>query len=101
MELILVPRIGQLSIQVTDMTHYVHGIHEKVNETIISNNAKYKALVDNHRRRMVFEVDDLIWAILIRDRFLVGEYNKLKERKISPREVLQMIMLTKFVFPII
>jgi hypothetical protein len=83
------------------MTHYLHGIYKKVNETIIYNNAKYKALVDNHRRRMVFEVDDLIWIILTHDRFLVGEYNKLKERKISPREVLEMIMLIEFIFPII
>jgi hypothetical protein len=83
------------------MTHYLHGIYKKVNETIIDNNAKYKALVDNHRRRMVFEVDDLIWAILTRNRFLVGEYNKLKERKISPHEVLEMIMLIEFIFPII
>ena len=50
---------------------------------------------------MVFKVVNLIWALLTRDRSPMGEYNKLKERKISPYEVLQMIMLTKFLFPII
>jgi hypothetical protein len=39
----------------------------------------------------VFEVVDLVWEALTHDRFLVGEYNKLKERKISPCEVLQKV----------
>ena len=39
----------------------------------------------------MFEVSDLVWVVLTRDRFLVDEYNKLKERKISPCEVLHKI----------
>jgi hypothetical protein len=39
----------------------------------------------------MFEVDDLVYVILIRDRFIVGKYNKLKEMKIGLYEVLQKI----------
>ena len=39
----------------------------------------------------MFEVGDLVWEALTRDKFLVGEYNKLKERKIGPGEVLPKI----------
>jgi hypothetical protein len=70
------------------MEDYVHDIHDHAKQTINGNNVKYKFLVDTHRRRVVFEVDDLVWAILTHDRLPMGEYNKLKERKIDPCEVL-------------
>jgi hypothetical protein len=47
----------------------------------------YKALADTQHKRVVFEVGDLVWAILTRDRFQC-EYNKPKERKIGHYEVL-------------
>lgn len=34
---------------------------------------------------------DFVWDVLTRDRFHVGEYNKLKYQKIEPCEVLQKI----------
>jgi hypothetical protein len=37
---------------------------------------------------VVFEVGDIVWAILTRDKVLISKYNKLKERKISICEVL-------------
>ena len=51
-------------------------------------NAKYKAMNDTHIKIVVFKVSDQIWTILTHDRFLVGEYNKLKKRKIGHYEVL-------------
>ena len=46
---------------------------------------------DTHSRKVVFKVDDIVWEVLTCDGFLVGEYNKLKERKISLLEVLKKI----------
>lgn len=37
------------------------------------------------------EVDDLVWAVLTSYRFLMGEYNKLKEIKIGHCMVLRKI----------
>ena len=60
-------------------------------QPINDNNAKYNVLVYTHQRRVVFGDGDLVWEALTRDKFLVGKYNKLKERKIGPCEVLPKI----------
>ena len=73
------------------MVDHLRGIHEQVKQAIHKSNAKYKEQADRHCRRLVFEVGDLVWAVLTRDRFPAGDYNKLKERKIGLCEVLQKI----------
>ncbi|KAE8729552.1 hypothetical protein F3Y22_tig00003518pilonHSYRG00008 [Hibiscus syriacus] len=62
-----------------------------VKQTIHESNTKYKTRVDNHRRQVLFDVGDFVWVVLTRDRFPVGEYNKLKDRKIGPCEFVQKI----------
>lgn len=52
---------------------------------------KYKTASDAHRRRLVFEVGDFVWAVLTRDRMPAHSYNKLKAKKIGPLEVLERI----------
>jgi hypothetical protein len=47
---------------------------------------KYKANADKKRRAVEFEEGDFVWAILTKDRFPVGEYNKLAARKVGPIE---------------
>ena len=34
---------------------------------------------------------DYVWAVLTKDRFSVGEYNKLSARKIGPLEIIEKI----------
>lgn len=51
----------------------------------------YKARADRHHRQVLFDVGDFVWPVLTRDQFPIGEYNKLKERKIGPCEILQKI----------
>jgi hypothetical protein len=53
--------------------------------------AKYKATADKKRRPLEFEEGDFVWAILIKDRFPSGEYNKLAARKIGPVEIVKKI----------
>jgi hypothetical protein len=50
---------------------------------IQESNDKYKARENRHRRHVLFDVGDFVWAVLTRDRFPVGEYNELKERKVD------------------
>lgn len=40
---------------------------------------------------MHFNVGDLVWVILTKDRFPLCEYNKLASRKIGPLEILEKI----------
>ncbi|KAE8697779.1 putative Quercetin 3-O-methyltransferase 1 [Hibiscus syriacus] len=91
LDLAPIPRIGRFSPKEYEMAKYLRGIHEQVKQTIHESNTKYKTRVDNHRRQVLFDVGDFVWAILTRDRFPVGEYNKLKDRKIGPCEVVQKI----------
>lgn len=52
---------------------------------------KYKQAADKHRREVHFEIGDLIWAVLTKERFPVRQYNKLKPRKIGPVQVIEKI----------
>ncbi|KAE8681700.1 Two-component response regulator-like APRR9 [Hibiscus syriacus] len=91
LDLAPIPRIGRFSPKADEMAKYLRGIHEQVKQTIHESNTKYKTRVDNHRHQVLFEIGDFVWAVLTRDRFPVGEYNKLKDRKIEPCEVVQKI----------
>lgn len=91
LDLAPIPRVGCFSLKADEMAEHLRGIHEQVKLAIHENNTKYKARVDSHRRQVLFDVGDFVWAVLTRDRFPVGEYNKLKDRKIEPCEVLQKI----------
>lgn len=39
----------------------------------------------------MFGKGDFVWAVLTRDRYPIGEYNKLKQKKVGPCEVLKKI----------
>ena len=39
---------------------------------------------------------DLVWVILTKDKFLVGEYNKLSAKKIKPLEIIENINLNAY-----
>jgi hypothetical protein len=54
--------------------------------------AKYKASADKRRRAVEFEEGDFVWAILTKDRFPMGEYNKLAARKVGPVEIIAKII---------
>ncbi|KAG2269450.1 hypothetical protein Bca52824_064005 [Brassica carinata] len=65
--------------------------HEQTTSNLETSTQKYKAAADTHRRRLVFEVGDLVWAVLTRDRMHAHSYNKLKAKKTGPLEVLERI----------
>ncbi|CAL9017672.1 unnamed protein product [Prunus brigantina] len=48
-------------------------------------------VADVKHRHIEFEVGDFVWAILTKDRFPTGEYNKLVARKIGPVEIVAKI----------
>ena len=48
-------------------------------------------MADKKRRALEFQVGDLVWFVLTKDRFSVGEYNKLYARKFGPLEIIEKI----------
>ncbi|GKE67402.1 hypothetical protein Tco_1521563, partial [Tanacetum coccineum] len=73
---------------------FVEGLHEVqkvVHDNLVRANSKYKQDADQKRRQVDFEVGDFVWAILTKDRFPVGEYNKLSAKKIGLLEIVEKI----------
>ncbi|KAF8398837.1 hypothetical protein HHK36_014700 [Tetracentron sinense] len=54
----------------------------QVRQRIEDINAKYEAAANKH---LVFEVGDYVWAVLTKDRFAVGDYNKIMILLVLPK----------------
>lgn len=52
--------------------------HAQAKANLDTSAAKYKNSADSHRRRLVFDVGDLVLVVLTRDRMPAHAYNKLK-----------------------
>ncbi|XP_052627007.1 uncharacterized protein LOC128133560 [Lactuca sativa] len=77
--------------KVQDFVGGLHDFHKAVHDNLVRANSKYKQDADKKRRQVDFEVGDFVWAILTKDRFSVGEYNKLSAKKIGPVEIMEKI----------
>ncbi|GKB35763.1 putative reverse transcriptase domain-containing protein [Tanacetum coccineum] len=62
-------------------------VHRAVHDNLVRGNSKYKQDAD----QVDFEVGDFMWVVLTKDRFPVGEYNKLSTKKIGPLEIIEKI----------
>ncbi|GJT17382.1 putative nucleotidyltransferase, ribonuclease H [Tanacetum coccineum] len=74
-----------------DFVAGLHDVHKVVHENLVRANSKYKQDADHKRRHVDFEEGDFVWAVLTKDRFPVGEYNKLSAKKIGPLEIVEKI----------
>ncbi|XP_076922690.1 uncharacterized protein LOC143584547 [Bidens hawaiensis] len=82
---------GSVPKKVKDFVEGLHEIHKDVHDNLVRANSKYKQAADQKRRQVDFEVGDFVWPVLTKDRFSVGEYNKLSAKKIGPVEIVQKI----------
>ena len=74
-----------------DLIAQIHKIHTATAKHLQETSAKYKQITDKKRQVVECEIGDFVWAILTKDRFPVGEYNKLAARKIGLLEILEKI----------
>ena len=78
------------SIGVKDFTAEMQELHNQIKEKLKRRNNEYKRRVDQHRRKLQFEVGDQVLAHLRKESFPRGTYNKLNLKKIRPCKILRI-----------
>ncbi|KAL9407840.1 hypothetical protein AB3S75_046393 [Citrus x aurantiifolia] len=69
----------------------VINVHEEVKKKLEESSTKYKADAYKQKNFKSFTVRDQVMVHLRKDTFPVGEYIKLKQKKIGPFRILQKI----------
>ncbi|GKB94978.1 putative reverse transcriptase domain-containing protein [Tanacetum coccineum] len=91
LDLMSLPVSGSVPKKVQDFVEGLREVHKAVRDNLVRANSKYKQDADQKRRHVDFEAGDFVWAVLTKDRFPVGEYNKLSAKKIGPLEIVEKI----------
>jgi hypothetical protein len=77
------------SVREEDFTAKMQKLHNQIKEQLQRRNKQYKRRVDQHRRKIHFEVGDRVLEHLRKEIFLRGTYNKLKLKKIGQCKILR------------
>nr|GFA83176.1 putative reverse transcriptase domain-containing protein [Tanacetum cinerariifolium]GFA83202.1 putative reverse transcriptase domain-containing protein [Tanacetum cinerariifolium] len=91
LDLMSLPFFGFVPKKFQDFVEGSREVHKAVHDNLFRANFKYKQDADQKRRHVDFEAGNFVWAVLTKDRFPVGEYNKLLAKKIGPLEIVKKI----------
>ena len=86
-----IPDLKHVNVKAEDLIAQIQEIHTAIAKCLQETSAKYKQATDKKCRVVEFEIADFVWEILTKDRFPMGEYNKLAARRIGPLEILEKI----------
>ncbi|GKB13985.1 putative reverse transcriptase domain-containing protein [Tanacetum coccineum] len=87
---LMTPQVSRsVSKKVKDFVEGLHDVHKAVPDNLVRTNSKYKQDTYQKRWHVDFKVGDFVWAVLTKDHFSVGEYNKLSAKKIGLLEVVE------------
>ena len=78
-------------VEVSKRVEEIQKLHETVRAKIEKANASYKGHANKHRKKMVFQLRDLVWVHLRKERFPSKRKSKLMPRADGPFEVLERI----------
>ena len=90
-DLLPLPSSVQNNLDATDRAELILKLHETTKDNIARMNAKYKIAGDRGRKHVVFDVGDLVWLHLRKDRFPELRKSKLMPRAAGPFKVLEKI----------
>ena len=89
----LVPLLELIGVSqaAENMAEHIQAMQEEVRQKLEATNAKYKEVADKKRCEKIFNVGDLVLVYLRKERFPVGTYNKLKDKKYGPFQITKKI----------
>ena len=90
-DLLPLPSSVQTNFDATQRAELILQLHKTTKENIERMNAKYKNAGDKGRKHVVFDVGDLVWLHLRKDRFPDLRKSKLMPRAAGPFKVLERI----------
>lgn len=85
----ITPQPGEFHGRALELVEEISDIHACAQDNLAGTALKYKRAADKRRREVHFQVGEYVWAVLIKERFLTGQYNKLQPHKIGPVEVIE------------
>nr|GEX55155.1 putative reverse transcriptase domain-containing protein [Tanacetum cinerariifolium] len=91
LDLMSLPVCGSVPKKLQDFVEGLHEVHKDVRDNLVRANSKHKQHAYQKRRQVDFEAGDFVWAVLTRECFSVGGYNKLSAKKIGPLETAEKI----------
>ena len=84
LDLVPLPELPGVSQAAENMAEHIQAMQEEVRQKLEATNPKYKEAADKKRHEKIFNVGDLALVYLRNERFPVGTYNKLKDKKYGP-----------------
>jgi hypothetical protein len=90
-DLLPLPSSVQNNLDATERAELILKLHATTKDNIERMNVRYKVAGDRGRKHVVFEVDDLVWLQLRKDRFPNLRKSKLMPRADGPFRVLEKI----------
>ena len=81
LDLVPLPELPGVSQAAENMAKRIQAMQDEVRQKLEATNAKYKEAADKKRREKIFNVADLVLVYLRKERFPIGTYNKLKDKK--------------------
>ena len=79
----------QVSAQGEEFATAIKEIHDEVKEQFQQTSNKYKKHADQKQRHLEFEVGDLVWENLKKERLPKGKSTKIMLRKLGPCQILK------------
>ena len=84
LDLVALLKLPGASQVAKNMADHIQATQKEVRYKLKATNAKYKEAADKKRHEKIFNFGDLVLVYLRKERFPVGTYNKLKDKKYGP-----------------
>ena len=78
LDLVPLKRNANFSGEADERAKYIKKLHEQVRDTIMKHTERYAQRANKHRKRVVYQVGDLVWIHLRRERFPNRKFPKLQ-----------------------